>query len=148
MQPGLVKELSELLIVRYGQVTKISEPAPAGTYGRMVGSFGSFHHIERKRLTSKLLTILARDHGLLSAISTNDDALVLARQLYLLTMKNLHYFYPVFLEYASTFDKQSFEDNGMNERVFLPGYCHDNEQTFNDFEQEVKARVSQELSLL
>ena len=43
VQPSLVKELSELLIVRYGEVTKVSEPAAAGSYGRLVGSFGSFH---------------------------------------------------------------------------------------------------------
>jgi len=68
----------------------------------------NFDFIEHRRLTAKLLTMLSRDFGLLRLL----DSAALAA-LFRLCIQNLTFFFPIFLHFVTTVNKENFD--GDNE---------------------------------
>ena len=69
----------------------------------------NYLHIEEKRLSAKILTILSRDHQAISTAfkSGHKDAF---NDIFRLSIQNLVLFYPVFLTFINTISKEQFEN--------------------------------------
>lgn len=101
----------------------------------------NFDFIEQRRLTAKLLTMLSRDFGLLRLL----DAAALAA-LFRLCLQNLTFFFPIFLHFVTTMNKENFD--GASDQIVSPSKYADRDVDFEEFEQEVKAYVVQLISLV